>query len=147
MTYRVVVVGATGAVGREVLNILHERQFPINNLEALASENSVGKEVAFGEKKLTVKSLKSFDFSGWDLALFAAGTGPSSEYAPKAAKADCIVIDNSSHWRMDPEVPLIVPEVNASATEQGNKKNIIANPNCSNMLVMRLDCSLPKIFC
>lgn len=133
MGYRVVVVGATGNVGREMLNILAEREFPIEEIAAVASSRSTGQVVDFGEggKTLTIKNLEHFDFAGWDIALFAAGSGPTKEYAPKAAAAGCVVIDNSSLYRMDPDVPLIVPEVNPDAIDGYVKKNIIANPNCS----------------
>jgi aspartate-semialdehyde dehydrogenase len=133
MGYRVVVVGATGTVGREMLNILAERQFPADEVAAVASARSTGDLVDFGDssRELKVRNIEHFDFSGWDIALFAAGSGPAKEYGPKAAAAGCIVIDNSSYFRMDPDVPLIVPEVNAGAIEGYRKKNIIANPNCS----------------
>jgi aspartate-semialdehyde dehydrogenase len=133
MGYRVAVVGATGSVGREMLNILAERQFPLDEVAALASARSTGDIVDFGEKgeTLKVKNLEHFDFTGWDIALFAAGSDVSKVYAPKAAAAGCTVIDNSSLYRMDPDVPLIVPEVNAEAIAGYRKKNIIANPNCS----------------
>ncbi|MDB5694382.1 MAG: asd [Alphaproteobacteria bacterium] len=133
MGYRVVVVGATGNVGREMLNILAERQFPADEVAAVASARSTGDRVDFGDSshELKVRNIEHFDFSGWDIALFAAGSGPAKEYAPRAAAAGCIVIDNSSYFRMDPDVPLIVPEVNAGAIGGYRKKNIIANPNCS----------------
>ncbi|WP_299202950.1 aspartate-semialdehyde dehydrogenase [uncultured Tateyamaria sp.] len=131
MGYRVVVAGATGNVGREMLNILAERQFPVDELAALASRRSLGTEVSFGEQTLTTKDLDTFDFTGWDIALFAIGSDATKKYAPVAAKAGCVVIDNSSLYRYDPDVPLIVPEVNADAIEGYTKKNIIANPNCS----------------
>ncbi len=131
MGYRVVVAGATGAVGREMLNILAERQFPADEVAALASRRSLGTEVSYGDKTLTTQDLDTFDFAGWDIALFAAGSGPAKEYTPKAAKAGCVVIDNSSLYRYDADVPLIVPEVNPDAIEGYAKKNIIANPNCS----------------
>ncbi len=131
MGYRVVVVGATGNVGREMLNILAERQFPVDEIAALASRKSMGSEVSFGDKTLKTKDLDTFDFSGWDMALFAVGSDATKIYAPKAAKAGCVVIDNSSLYRYDPDVPLIVPEVNADAIIGYSKKNIIANPNCS----------------
>ena len=117
MGYRVAVVGATGNVGREMLNILAEREFPCDEIAAVASSRSVGSEIEFGEtgKMLKCKNLEHFDFSGWDIALFAAGSGPTKTYAPKAAEAGCVVIDNSSLYRMDPDVPLVVPEVNAEA--------------------------------
>jgi aspartate-semialdehyde dehydrogenase len=133
MGYRVAVVGATGNVGREILNVLAERQFPLDEVAAVASSRSTGNEVDFGDsgKMLRVKNLDHFDFSDWDIALFAAGSEVSKAYALKAAQAGCTVIDNSSLFRMDPDVPLIVPEVNADAIGGYRKKNIIANPNCS----------------
>ncbi len=131
MGYRVVVVGATGNVGREMLNILAEREFPIDEIAALASRKSLGTQVSFGEKTLKTQDLDEFDFTGWDIALFAIGSGPTKKYAPKAAAAGCVVIDNSSLYRYDHDVPLIVPEVNPDAVEQYKKRNIIANPNCS----------------
>ncbi|MCV3270175.1 aspartate-semialdehyde dehydrogenase [Roseobacter sinensis] len=131
MGYRVVVAGATGNVGREMLNILSERHFPVDEITVLASRKSLGTEVSFGDTTLKTKDLDTFDFSGWDIALFAVGSEATKTYAPKAAKAGCVVIDNSSLYRYDPDVPLIVPEVNADAIEGYAKKNIIANPNCS----------------
>ena len=133
MGYRVAVVGATGNVGREILNILAERQFPLDELAAVASASSTGDVIDFGDsgQELRVKNLEHFDFAGWDMALFAAGSKVSEVYVPKAAAAGCTVIDNSSLYRMDPDVPLIVPEVNAEAISGYTKKNIIANPNCS----------------
>jgi aspartate-semialdehyde dehydrogenase len=131
MGYRVVVAGATGNVGREMLNILAEREFPIDEIVALASRKSLGSEVSFGDKTLKTKDLDTFDFTGWDMALFAIGSDATKIYAPKAAKAGCVVIDNSSLYRYDADVPLIVPEVNAHAIHGYSKKNIIANPNCS----------------
>src|ERR687894_655376 len=133
MGYRVVVVGATGNVGREMLNILAEREFPADEVAAVASPRSTGDEIDFGDsgRTLKVKNIEHFDFSGYDMALFAAGSEISKAYAPKAAAAGCTVIDNSSLYRMDPDVPLIVPEVNAHAIDGYRKKNIIANPNCS----------------
>lgn len=131
MGYRVVVAGATGNVGREMLNILAEREFPIDDIVALASRKSIGTEVSFGEKTLKTKDLDTFDFTGWDMALFAVGSDATKTYAPKAAAAGCVVIDNSSLYRYDPAVPLVVPEVNAEAVDGYTKKMIIANPNCS----------------
>jgi len=133
MGYRVVVVGATGNVGREMLNILAERSFPIDEIAAVASPRSTGTEIEFGEtgQMLKVKNIEHFDFTGWDIALFAAGSGPTKTYAPKAASQGCVVIDNSSLYRMDPDVPLIVPEVNPEAIDGYKARNIIANPNCS----------------
>ena len=131
MGYKVVVAGATGNVGREMLNILAEREFPVDEIAALASRKSLGTEVSFGDKTIKTKDLATFDFTGWDIALFAVGSGPTKEFAPKAAAAGCIVIDNSSLYRYDPDIPLIVPEVNADAIMGYAKRNIIANPNCS----------------
>ncbi|MBQ2262372.1 MAG: aspartate-semialdehyde dehydrogenase [Loktanella sp.] len=131
MGYRIAVVGATGNVGREMLNILHERTFPVDEIVALASRKSLGTEISFGDKTLKTKDLDTFDFTGWDMALFAVGSEATKIYAPKAAKAGCVVIDNSSLYRYDADVPLIVPEVNADAIHGYTKKNIIANPNCS----------------
>ena len=131
MGYKVVVAGATGNVGREMLNILAEREFPVDEIIALASRKSLGTEVSFGDKTLKTKDLDTFDFTGWDIALFAVGSDATKIYAPKAAAAGCVVIDNSSLYRYDPDVPLIVPEVNAHAITGYAKKNIIANPNCS----------------
>jgi aspartate-semialdehyde dehydrogenase len=133
MGYRVVVAGATGNVGREMLNILAEREFPIDELAALASSRSAGDTIEFGEtgKTLKVQNIEHFDPTGWDIALFAIGTDGSKEYAPKFAAAGCVVIDNASLYRMDPDVPLIVPEVNPDAIDGYKARNIIANPNCS----------------
>ena len=133
MGYRIVVVGATGNVGREMLNILAEREFPIDEIAAVASPRSQGSEVEFGDsgRMLKVHNIENFDFTGWDMALFAAGSGPTKIHAPRAAAAGCVVIDNSSLYRMDPDVPLVVPEVNPDAIDGYKAKNIIANPNCS----------------
>ncbi|TMV82900.1 aspartate-semialdehyde dehydrogenase [Thioclava sp. BHET1] len=131
MGYRVVVAGATGNVGREMLNILAEREFPVDEIVALASRRSLGTEVSFGDRTLTTKDLDTFDFTGWDIALFAIGSDATKSYAPKAAAAGCVVIDNSSLYRYDPDIPLVVPEVNPEAVEGYKKRMIIANPNCS----------------
>jgi len=131
MGYKIVVAGATGNVGREMLNILAERQFPVDEIAALASRKSLGTECSFGDSTVTTQDLDTFDFAGWDIALFAIGADATKKYAPIAAKAGCVVIDNSSLYRYDPMVPLIVPEVNADAIHEYSKKNIIANPNCS----------------
>ena len=133
MGYRVVVAGATGNVGREMLNILAEREFPIEELAAVASSRSQGDVIEFGEtgKTLKVQNIEHFDWAGWDIALFAIGSDATAIYAPKAAAAGCVVIDNSSLYRMDPDVPLIVPEVTPDAIDGYRRKNIIANPNCS----------------
>ena len=132
MTYNIAVVGATGAVGREMLQTLSERNFPINNIYALASKASIGREVSFGDDKIIkVLPLDEFDFDKVDIALFSVGSDVAKKFAPIAGKKGCIVIDNSSCFRMDKDVPLIVPEVNPEAVKGFNKKNIIANPNCS----------------
>ena len=131
MGYKIAVVGATGNVGREMLNILAERQFPVDEIVALASRKSQGTEVSFGDTTLKTKDLDTFDFTGWDMALFAVGSSATKQYAPKAAAAGCVVIDNSSLYRYDPEIPLIVPEVNPQDVHKYKNKNIIANPNCS----------------
>jgi aspartate-semialdehyde dehydrogenase len=131
MGYRVAVAGATGNVGREMLNILAEREFPADEVVALASRKSLGTEVSYGDRTLKTRDLDTFDFAGFDIALFAIGSGPTRTYAPKAAAAGCVVIDNSSLYRYDPDVPLIVPEVNPDAVAGYARKNIIANPNCS----------------
>jgi len=133
MGYRVAVVGATGNVGREMLNILAERQFPADEIAAVASGRSTGLTIDYGDsgRELKVRNLEHFDFAGWDMALFAAGSAVSRAYAHVAAAAGCTVIDNSSYFRMDPDVPLIVPEVNPEAIDGYARRNIIANPNCS----------------
>ena len=131
MGYKVVVAGATGNVGREMLNILAERQFPVDEIVALASRKSLGTEVSFGDKTLKTKDIEGFDFTGYDIAFFAIGSDATKKYAPIAAGQGCVVIDNSSLYRYDPEVPLVVPEVNPEAVEGYKAKNIIANPNCS----------------
>jgi aspartate-semialdehyde dehydrogenase len=131
MSYKVAVVGATGNVGREMLSILEERQFPVSEVIALASRRSLGKEVSFGDKTLKCKDLAAFDFTGVDFCLMSAGGTVSKEWSPKIGAQGCVVIDNSSAWRYDVDVPLIVPEVNADAVAGYRKKNIIANPNCS----------------
>ncbi len=140
MGYRVAVVGATGAVGREMLQCLAQRAFPADEVVALASERSAGREVSFGEDdELKVRDLATFDFSGFDIALFSPGSKVSAVHTPRAAKAGCTVIDNTSQFRMDPNVPLIVPEVNGHAIAKSTGRNIIANPNCSTIqLVMAL---------
>ena len=131
MTYKVAVVGATGNVGHEMLKTLHERNFPVSDIVALASRRSVGREVSFGDHDLKVQDLATFDFKGVDIVLSSPGAKVSAEYSPKAAKAGAVVIDNTSHFRMDPDVPLVVPEVNPEAIAGHTKKGIIANPNCS----------------
>jgi aspartate-semialdehyde dehydrogenase len=131
MGYRVVVAGATGNVGKEMLAILDERGFPVDEIVALASRRSLGTEVSFGDRTLRTQDLEQFDFAGWDIALFAIGSEATKAHAPRAAQAGCVVIDNSSLYRYDPEVPLVVPEVNAEAVMGYTRKNIIANPNCS----------------
>ncbi|MBB4266173.1 aspartate-semialdehyde dehydrogenase [Roseospira visakhapatnamensis] len=132
--YRVAVIGATGNVGREMLAILAERAFPVKEVVALASSRSAGREVSFGEDDvLKVRDLETYDFTGTDIALSSPGAKVSSVHAPRAAKAGCVVIDNTSFFRMDPDVPLVVPEVNPQALAGFRKKRIIANPNCSTM--------------
>ena len=133
MGYRIVVAGATGNVGREVLAILAEREFPYDELAAVASSRSQGDEIEIGDTGKTVKcqNIENFDWTGWDMAIFAIGSDATAIHAPKAAAAGCVVIDNSSLYRMDPDVPLIVPEVNPDAIDGYKKRNIIANPNCS----------------
>ena len=131
MGYKVALVGATGNVGREMLNILDERKFPADEVVALASRRSVGTEVSYGDKTLKVKALENHDFSDVDICLMSAGGAVSKEWSPRIGAAGPVVIDNSSTWRMDPDVPLIVPEVNADAVAGFTRKNIIANPNCS----------------
>src|SRR6266436_3333980 len=130
MGYKVAVVGATGSVGREMLGILAEREFPADEVFALASRRSQGVEVSYGDRTLKVKALEHFDFSAIDICLMSAGSTVSKEWSPKIAAAGAVVIDNSSCWRYDADVPLIVPEVNADAVAGFRKKNIIANPNC-----------------
>ncbi|HEY9219642.1 MAG TPA: aspartate-semialdehyde dehydrogenase [Phenylobacterium sp.] len=131
MGYRVAVVGATGNVGREMLNILEEVEFPVDKVHAIASRKSIGLEVSFGEKIVKCEDVEQFDFSTVDLVLMSVSGAFSKEWAPKIGAAGPIVIDNSSAWRMDPDVPLIVPEVNPDAVDYARRKNIIANPNCS----------------
>jgi len=131
MGYRVAVVGATGNVGREMLNILEEVNFPVDKIHAIASRKSIGVEVAFGEKIIKCEDVEQFDFSKVDLVLMSVSGAFSKEWSPKIGAAGPIVIDNSSAWRMDPDVPLIVPEVNPDDVSYAHKKNIIANPNCS----------------
>src|SRR5438067_1383104 len=131
MGYRVAVVGATGNVGREMLNILEEVNFPVEKIHAIASRKSIGVEVSFGNQIVKCEDIEQFDFSRVDLVLMSVSGTFSKEWAPKIAAAGPMVIDNSSAWRMDPDVPLIVPEVNPDDVEWANRKNIIANPNCS----------------
>ncbi len=132
MGYRIAVVGATGAVGREIIKTLHERRFPVSELVALASARSVGQQISFGDKQiLQVRNVETFDFAGFDIGLFSPGAAVSAIHAPRAAAAGCIVIDNTSHFRMEPDVPLVVPEVNPQALQRFTKRRIIANPNCS----------------
>lgn len=131
MGLRVAVVGATGNVGREMLAILDELKFPATEVAAIASRRSMGRQVSYGDRTLTCQALEHFDFTGWDICLMSAGGSVSKEWSPKIAAQGCVVIDNSSQWRMDPDVPLIVPEVNPHALADFRKKNIIANPNCS----------------
>jgi aspartate-semialdehyde dehydrogenase len=131
MGYKIAIVGATGTVGREMLATLHERVFPADEVIALASAGSEGQEASFGDRDLKVQDLAKFDFQGTDIVLSSAGAKVSAEFAPRAAAAGAVVIDNTSHFRMDPDVPLIVPEVNAGRIADYKKRNIIANPNCT----------------
>ena len=136
MAYKIAVVGATGAVGREILKTLAERDFPVADIAAVASARSTGQQVSFGDKRvLKVQNLETFDFSGWDIGLFSPGAAISAVYAPKAAAAGCIVIDNTSHFRMEHDVPLVIPEVNPHALAK-IKRGIIANPNCSTIQML-----------
>jgi len=137
MGYKIAVVGATGNVGREILSLLDERQFPADEVVALASQRSEGREVSFGETKtLIAKNLETYDFTGTDIALFSPGSAVSEKYAPIAAKAGCVVIDNTSFFRMQDDIPLVVPEVNPEALENYKVRNIIANPNCSTIQML-----------
>jgi aspartate-semialdehyde dehydrogenase len=137
MSYKVAVVGATGNVGREILSILEERNFPASEVVAVASRNSKGKKVSFGEHKtLVTQVLDDYDFTGTHIALFSPGGAISAIHAPRAAAAGCIVIDNTSHFRMDADVPLVIPEVNPHAIAEYTKRNIIANPNCSTIQML-----------
>ena len=137
MSYKVAVVGATGNVGREILKILSERRFPASEVVALASRKSVGKQVSYGEIEiLKVQALEDYDFTDTDIVLSSAGSSISKQFAPKAAAAGAVVIDNTSHFRMEPNVPLVIPEVNAHALKDFRTSNIIANPNCSTMQLL-----------
>ena len=137
MGYKIAVAGATGAVGYELLSILAEREFPVDEVVALASAKSKGREVSFGDKKvLVVEDLATYDFTGTDIALFSPGGSVSAEHAPRAAAAGCVVIDNTSHFRMDEDVPLVVVGVNSEAVAGYKARNIIANPNCSTMQML-----------
>ncbi len=136
MGYRIAVVGATGNVGRELLNILAEREFPADEVVALASTRSIGKDVSYGDRTLQCKALDHYDFKGIDIALMSAGGTVAAAWAPRIAEAGAVVIDNSSKFRMEPDVPLIVPEVNAEALSGYAKRRIIANPNCSTAQMM-----------
>ena len=135
MGYRVAVVGATGNVGREMLKVLAQREFPISEVVALASTRSVGSEVSFGDGTLKVKALDYYDFKGTDICLMSAGGAVSKEWSPKIAAQGAIVIDNSSAWRMEPDIPLVVPEVNPQVLSK--KTRLIANPNCSTIQIDR----------
>jgi aspartate-semialdehyde dehydrogenase len=134
--YDIAVVGATGAVGEALLEILGERDFPVNNVYALASERSAGNNVMFRNKPLIVQDLAEFDFSQVQIGLFSAGGSISAEFAPKAAASGCVVIDNTSHFRYDDDIPLVIPEVNPDAIGQYTRRNIIANPNCSTIQML-----------
>jgi aspartate-semialdehyde dehydrogenase len=134
--YNIAIIGATGNVGRELLDLLYERELPIENIYPLASSKSAGRSVKFGNKKITVLDLAKFDFANADIGLFSAGSDVSKIYAPKAAKQNCIVIDNTSYFRMDKDIPLIIPEVNKHDLKLYKNKNIIANPNCSTIQML-----------
>ncbi len=134
--YNVAVAGATGAVGEAMLSILEERDFPVDNVYALASSNSVGKRIGFKNQSLTVQDLSEFDFTGVDIGLFSAGASVSAEYAPKAVAAGCIVVDNTSQFRYDDDIPLVVPEVNSDKIADYTQRGIIANPNCSTIQML-----------
>jgi len=134
--FNVAVVGATGLVGEAMISILEERKFPVDELHLLASSRSAGKVVMFGTKRIIVQDLADFDFKGVDIALFSAGSGVSEEYAPKAADAGCVVIDNTSRFRQDKDIPLVVPEVNPEALAGYVNRKIIANPNCSTIQML-----------
>jgi len=134
--YNVAVVGATGAVGEVMLSILAEREFPVDRIHALASSRSAGSSVAFGNRRITVEDLSEFDFSGIDIGLFSAGGSISAEHAPRAAAAGCVVIDNTSHFRTEADIPLVVPEVNPHAIGGYTRRGIIANPNCSTIQML-----------
>jgi len=129
--YDIAVVGATGLVGETMIEILEQRDFPVGELYALASERSVGKNIQFRGRNIKVRNLADFDFSAADIGLFSAGGSVSAEFAPQAGEAGCIVIDNTSHFRNEPDIPLVVPEVNPEAIAEYGPRNIIANPNCS----------------
>lgn len=147
MGYRVAVAGATGAVGREIIKILAERDFPVESIAALASPRSVGQEISFGEKRvLRVENLETFDFTGCDIGLFSPGASVSAIHAPRAAAAGCVVIDNTSHFRMEPDVPLVVPEVNPDALKRLGRRRIIANPNCSTIQMVVALAPLHELF-
>ena len=135
-TYDVAVVGATGAVGETIIEILQQRKFPVGNLYPLASERSAGKRIQFNGKQVQIGNLADFDFSQVQLGLFSAGGSLSAEYAPKAAAAGCVVVDNTSHFRNDDDIPLVIPEVNPEAIAQYKNRNIIANPNCSTIQML-----------
>jgi aspartate-semialdehyde dehydrogenase len=134
--FDVAVVGATGAVGETMLRVLHERAFPVNNVYALASSRSAGKRVQFGSRSLVVEDLDTFDFSKVQIGLFSAGGSISEQYAPRAAEAGCVVVDNTSHFRLDDDIPLVVPEVNPDAVAGYSNRGIIANPNCSTIQML-----------
>lgn len=136
VAYDVAVVGATGIVGEMILQLLYERQFPVGKIYPLASKHSEGKSVFFGEKRKKVTNLANFDFSKVQFAFFSAGAERSAEYAPRAAEAGCIIVDNTSHFRYDPDIPLVVPEVNGSSLEGYRNRNIVANPNCSTIQML-----------
>ncbi|MBF0265939.1 MAG: aspartate-semialdehyde dehydrogenase [Gammaproteobacteria bacterium] len=134
--YNIAIVGATGAVGETMIEILEQRNFPVRHLYPLASERSAGKKIQFKGKNITIEDLSTFDFSKVDISLFSAGGGVSAQYAPKAAEAGCVVIDNTAHFRYDDDIPLVIPEVNPKAIANYKNRNIIANPNCSTIQML-----------
>ena len=137
MSFKISILGATGNVGREILSIIEERKFPVGELFLLASSKSAGKKLSFGKKEISVLDLNKFDFKKCDLTFSSAGSKIASEFAPKITNSGCIIIDNSSYFRMDPDVPLVVPEVNSDDLEK-IKKKIIANPNCSTIQMVMI---------
>ena len=146
MGYKVAIVGATGTVGREILNILSERAFPADEIVALASAKSIGRELSFGENDvIKVHDLDTFDFSDIDLVLSSPGAKVSAQHTPRAANSGAVVIDNTSHFRMDPNVPLVIPEVNPDDLNRFAKKNIVANPNCSTIQMLTVLCPLHQL--
>ena len=143
---RLAVVGATGAVGQTMIQVLEEREFPVASLELVASQRSAGRRLPFRGRQLEVRELESFEFGAMDLALFSAGSAVSARHAPRAAAAGCVVIDNTSCFRYEEDIPLVVPEVNPDALENHRRRNIIANPNCSTIQMVMVMASLELVF-